>query len=31
MTHPRTGEAMHWETQVPEDFRAVVDYLEEWN
>jgi hypothetical protein len=26
---PRSGEAMTWEAPVPEDFRAVVDKLED--
>jgi 23S rRNA pseudouridine1911/1915/1917 synthase len=29
ITHPRTCEPMAWETPLPEDFQAVVDYLEE--
>jgi 23S rRNA pseudouridine1911/1915/1917 synthase len=29
VTHPRTGETMTWETPLPEDFQAVVDFLEE--
>jgi len=29
ITHPRTGGAMQWEAPLPEDFQAVVDYLEE--
>ena len=28
MTHPRTGEPLTWETPLPEDFQAVVDFLE---
>jgi len=28
ITHPRTGEALSWEAPLPEDFQAVVDYLE---
>jgi 23S rRNA pseudouridine1911/1915/1917 synthase len=29
ITHPRSGEALTWEADLPEDFQAVVDYLEE--
>src|SRR5665648_406906 len=29
VTHPRTGESLTWETPLPEDFQAVVDFLEE--
>ena len=29
ITHPRTGEPLTWETPLPEDFQAVLDYLEE--
>jgi 23S rRNA pseudouridine1911/1915/1917 synthase len=29
VTHPRTGETMTWKTPLPEDFQAVVDFLEE--
>ena len=29
VTHPRTGEPLTWETPLPEDFQAVVDFLEE--
>ena len=29
VTHPRTGETMTWETPLPQDFQAVVDFLEE--
>ena len=29
VTHPRTGERMKWEAALPEDFRGVVDFLEE--
>jgi len=29
ITHPRTGEPLTWETPLPEDFQAVVDFLEE--
>jgi 23S rRNA pseudouridine1911/1915/1917 synthase len=28
ITHPRTGEKINWEAPLPEDFQAVVDYLE---
>ena len=28
VTHPRTGERLSWEAPLPEDFQAVVDYLE---
>jgi 23S rRNA pseudouridine1911/1915/1917 synthase len=28
ITHPRTGEPLTWETPLPEDFQAVVDFLE---
>ena len=28
VTHPRTGEQLTWEAPLPEDFQAVVDYLE---
>jgi 23S rRNA pseudouridine1911/1915/1917 synthase len=28
ITHPRTGETMSWEASLPEDFGAVVDFLE---
>jgi 23S rRNA pseudouridine1911/1915/1917 synthase len=28
ITHPRTGENLTWEAPLPEDFRAVLDYLE---
>jgi len=28
VTHPRTGEPLTWETPLPEDFQAVVDFLE---
>lgn len=28
VTHPRTGERMSWEAELPEDFQAVVDNLE---
>ncbi|MBM4301620.1 MAG: RluA family pseudouridine synthase [Deltaproteobacteria bacterium] len=31
ITHPRTGEPMQWEAQLPEDFQAVVDKLEDLN
>jgi 23S rRNA pseudouridine1911/1915/1917 synthase len=27
VTHPRTGEKLTWEAPLPEDFRAVVEYL----
>jgi 23S rRNA pseudouridine1911/1915/1917 synthase len=27
ITHPRTGEKLTWEAPLPEDFRAVVEYL----
>jgi 23S rRNA pseudouridine1911/1915/1917 synthase len=27
LTHPRTGETLTWEAPLPEDFRAVVDFL----
>ena len=30
-THPRTGEPVSWEAPLPEDFQAVVDYLEDMN
>lgn len=26
--HPRTGETLTWETPLPEDFQAALDYLE---
>ena len=29
ITHPRTGAPMIWEAPLPEDFQAVVDFLEE--
>jgi 23S rRNA pseudouridine1911/1915/1917 synthase len=29
ITHPRTGEPLTWEAPLPEDFQAVLDYLEE--
>ena len=29
VTHPRTGEQLIWETPLPEDFQAVLDFLEE--
>ena len=29
VTHPRTGERMKWEAELPGDFRGVVDFLEE--
>jgi hypothetical protein len=29
VTHPRTDESLTWETPLPEDFQAVVDFLEE--
>jgi 23S rRNA pseudouridine1911/1915/1917 synthase len=29
ITHPRTGEPLTWEAPLPEDFQAVVDYLED--
>jgi|GEM_PF-3202231 len=28
VTRPRTGETLNWEAPRPEDFRAVVDKLE---
>ena len=28
ITHPRTGEPLTWEAPLPEDFQAVVDFLE---
>jgi len=28
ITHLRTGEPLTWEAPMPEDFRAVVDFLE---
>ncbi len=28
VTHPHTGERMGWEVSLPEDFQAVVDFLE---
>jgi 23S rRNA pseudouridine1911/1915/1917 synthase len=28
VTHPRTSETMTWEAPLPEDFQAVVDFLE---
>ncbi len=28
VTHPRTGERLSWEAELPEDFRTVVDNLE---
>jgi 23S rRNA pseudouridine1911/1915/1917 synthase len=28
ITHPRTGEHMTWEAPLPEDFRAVMEYLD---
>ena len=31
VTHLRTGEKMTWEAPLPEDFRAVVDKLENLN
>jgi len=30
ITHPRTGEKMTWEAPLPEDFQAVLDFLEEF-
>ena len=29
VTHPRTGERMEWEAELPEDFQVVVDHLED--
>ena len=29
VTHPRTGEPLTWEAPLPEDFQAVLDFLEE--
>jgi 23S rRNA pseudouridine1911/1915/1917 synthase len=29
ITHPRTGAPLTWEAPLPEDFQAVVDFLEE--
>jgi hypothetical protein len=29
VSHPRTGEKLTWEAPRPEDFGAVVNYLEE--
>ena len=29
VTHPRTGERLTWEAPLPEDFQAVLDFLEE--
>ncbi len=31
LTHPRTGEKLTWEAPRPEDFQAVVDFLENLN
>ncbi len=28
LTHPRTGEPLTWEAPLPEDFQAVVDFLD---
>ena len=28
VTHPRTGEPLTWEAPLPEDFQAVVEFLD---